>query len=135
MKWTFKSFIGLALLALGGVIFLNVLGFQGGWFIRTLLAIFIVGYAFKKIKQAESSTQKGFGIAVLLFGILMFFGAVHIIFGLLFGLVFIYFGLKMMGKNSKRATKEPLEVYGNTAAINEDAFDIEWNKKMNNKGE
>lgn len=125
----FKTFFGIMLLLLGGLIFFNVLGL--GWLVRIIISILIVSYAINKMKHAETSTEKGFGIVALIIGVLLFFGGVHMIFGLLIGLALIYFGFNMMNRDKKSsATKETFAVCGNTGSIQEDAFDLEWNKKM-----
>lgn len=127
----FKTFFGIMLLLFGGLIFFNVLGL--GWIVRIVLSILIVSYAINKIKRADRSTEKGFGIVALIFGVILFFGGVHMIFGLLIGLALIYFGMNMMKRSKENnVTKGTFAMCGNTTSMKEDAFDLEWNKKMKN---
>ena len=123
-----KTVFGMIFLLFGGLIFFNVLGL--GWLVRLVFSLVIIVYAINKLKQTETSKQKGFWIVILLFGMLLLFGGVHLLFGLLVGLSLIFVGFKIVKSDDRfNAPGDPLKLYGNTAMY-EDAFDIEWNKRM-----
>lgn len=123
-----KTVFGIILLAFGGMLLFHALGL--GWIFKLLISLAIVVYGLKKIQRAETTTQKGMGIVVLLFGFLLFFGGAHVLIGLLVGLTLIFVGMKLLKQNDKSPPlDDKLALHGN-ASVQEDAFDIEWNKKM-----
>lgn len=123
-----KTLVGVMLLLFGSLLFLNVLGL--GWVFRLFISLFIIIYAINKLKKAETSTQKAFASIILLFGIFLFFGGVPLLFGILVGLALIFLGVSLLKRANERDTpKDNVSLQGNSA-IYDDAFDMEWNKKM-----
>ncbi len=121
--------VGVVLLFLGGLLFFNLLGL--GWLIRVVISLFIIIYATKKLNRAETSTHKGVAIAALIFGILLLFGGVHKLFGLMVGIGLVYVGMKLFKRDEpQNASNNMLNMPRNTISVQEDAFDKEWNKKM-----
>lgn len=119
-----KTFFGVMLLVFGAMLLFHVLGLS--WIFRVFISLAIVIYGLKKIQRAETSLQKGLGIGLLLLGFLLFFGGFHVLIGLSFGSLLIYVGIKILKRNEK---EDKLTFQGNVL-VQEDVFDIEWNKKM-----
>lgn len=123
-----KIFFGIMLLVFGGMLLFHVLGL--GWIFKLLISLAIIIYGLKKLQRAETSMQKGLGIGLLLFGFLLFFGGVNVLIGLLVGFTLIFAGIKLLKQNHTRnSLEDKLTMQGNLS-VQEDAFDIEWNKKM-----
>lgn len=106
MSVTGKTMVGLVLFVVGGTILLGVLGIHLGGLISLAIAGLIMIYGIKKIVTASSRGQKWFGAALLIFGILMLVGAVHLIFKVLIALVVVYFGYKLLKGDHERPAAE-----------------------------
>lgn len=126
-----KTLFGIMLLAFGGMLLFHVLGL--GWIFKLLIFLAIVVYGLKKIHHAETMTQKGLGIVILLFGFLLLIGGANVLIGLLVGFTLIFVGVKLIKQNdNSHQLKEKLTLQGNVS-VHEDAFDREWNEKMKTK--
>jgi len=134
MKWMKKILIGFVMLAVGGMLLLSAIGLHAGWLIRLIVSLLIIVYGVKKIRRANTKLQKGWGIALFVFGILMLIGAAHLFIGIAIAVLLMYFGLKVMKNESKPHREQAMGAWeGAAATVQEDAFDVEWNKRMNKK--
>lgn len=91
-----KIFLGLTLIVVGVLVLLDKLGLG----IDRLIPMFIAGllmiYGCKKVLSAGSTGNKGWGIFVFLFGLLMLLNKLSLLFGCMLAIAIIYFGFKVM---------------------------------------
>ncbi|WP_216829397.1 LiaF transmembrane domain-containing protein [Alkalihalobacterium elongatum] len=130
MNWTGKAILGIVLLFIGANLFLQTLGIQIGGLIGLAISILLIIYGYQKLKSDEGSNL--LGMAILIFGLLLAIGHLHIFVGVFIATMIIYFGYRLVtGEKSKSLVDQEQEVAATTSdATNKskDAFDDEWNK-------
>lgn len=121
-----KSLAGIALVLFGAVVFFGMFGVHLGGIVAFALGIALVCYGVKKWKNGDNVLA----VIALILGVLMFGGSLPFLIGLLFAVICIYFGWKLMRK--EKDDSEPTLVYdgdmsGSGQSIDlEKNFDTEW---------
>ncbi|AUM63689.1 hypothetical protein GOP56_19465 [Brevibacillus sp. 7WMA2] len=91
-----KLFLGLTLIVVGVLVLLDKLGLGIDRLIPMFIAGLLMVYGCKKVLSAGSTGNKGWGIFVFLFGLLMLLNKLSLLFGCLLAIAIIYFGCKLM---------------------------------------
>ncbi|MFV8826893.1 LiaF transmembrane domain-containing protein [Alkalihalobacterium sp. APHAB7] len=130
MNWTGKAIVGIILLFIGANLFLQTLGIQLGGLIGLAISVLLVIYGYRKMKSDHGSNL--LGMAILIFGLLLAIGHLHIFAGIFIAAIIIYFGYRLVtGEKTKRLVDQDQEVAAATSDATQkskDAFDDEWNK-------
>lgn len=90
-------------MALGILMLLGFLGINVGWIIALIIPAFFVYQGWKLFTKRESKIKKGFGIALMIVGLLWLTGMLHVLIGLALAALLIYYGMKMINKNKSYA--------------------------------
>ncbi|MDE5414986.1 LiaF transmembrane domain-containing protein [Alkalihalobacterium chitinilyticum] len=130
MNWTGKAIVGIILLFIGANLFLQTLGIQIGGLIGLAISVLLIIYGYRKMKSDHGSNL--LGMAILIFGLLLAIGHLHIFTGIFIAAMIIYFGYRLVtGEKTKRVVDQDEEVAASTSDASQtskDAFDEEWNK-------
>lgn len=130
MNWTGKAIVGIILLFIGANLFLQTLGIQLGGLIGLAISVLLIIYGYRKMKSDHGSNL--LGMAILIFGLLLAIGHLHIFAGIFIAAMIIYFGYRLVtGEKTKRLVDQDQEVAASTSDATQkskDAFDDEWNK-------
>ncbi len=95
-----KILLGLVLLIVGTILFLDQFGIHLGSIIKLLIPGLIMVYGAKKILSPGGAGSKGLGIFVFLLGLLMLVGKLHVLFSSLLAVGIIYAGYCMLRRRS-----------------------------------
>ena len=95
--------LGIVLVIVGGLMLMGQLGINIGWIIALVIAGYLVFKGWDLYKHSESSGKRGFGIFLIVVGLLWMTGLLHVILGLAIAAGVIYFGWKMV-KDKKQVT-------------------------------
>ncbi|MEB1808004.1 MAG: hypothetical protein LPK26_12060 [Bacillaceae bacterium] len=130
MNWTGRAIVGIILLFIGANLFLQTLGIQIGGLIGLAISVLLIIYGYRKMKSDHGSNL--LGMAILIFGLLLAIGHLHIFAGIFIAAMIIYFGYRLVtGEKTKRVVDQDEEVAASTSEApqtSKDAFDDEWNK-------
>ncbi|OLO36452.1 hypothetical protein BTR23_15415 [Alkalihalophilus pseudofirmus] len=131
MNWTGKTVFGIILLFIGANLFLKTLGIQIGGLLGLAISVLLIIYGYRKMKSDTGSNI--FGMAILIFGLLLAIGHVHIFAGIFIAALIIYFGYRLFtGEKNKNPFEKDREEVAVTSSdemkSSTDAFDDEWNK-------
>ncbi|HET7627526.1 MAG TPA: hypothetical protein VFK44_03960 [Bacillales bacterium] len=132
-----KTLAGIVLVAIGGMMLLGMLGIHVGGLFHFIIAGILIYFGIKKLKEHHQVS----GIILLVIGILFLAGAIPFLFGTLIAVVCIFFGWRLMKRNSFHG--EPAHAYCSPRYTHEKAndidfdsdFDKEWNDIMNRKND
>lgn len=129
MRMTGKFIAGIALVLLGGWLFLGMFGIHLGGLIGFLLGAALIYFGVKKIKQ----DHKVLGVFSLIFGFMFLGGSLPFLIGLALAAVCIYYGWKLIKNDCPEREREPAAAYsGDMDFVDykdvkvEDSFDREW---------
>lgn len=86
-------------MALGILMLLGFLGIHMGWLIALIIPSFFVYQGWKLFTKREGKVKKGFGIALMIVGLIWLTGMLHVLIGLAIAALLIYYGMKMINKN------------------------------------
>lgn len=132
MKYSLKTLVGLILILAGIMIGLGVIGIDAGGLFGTIVSILFIFFGAKMMRRGETSLRRGFGTALLVFGILGLIGSAHFLFGVLFALVVLYIGWKMIKTVERKPAVAPAADSGIRSKLHkmESAFEDEWKRFM-----
>lgn len=138
-KGSYKA--GIAVMAIGILMLLGFLGINIGWIIALLIATYFVYQGWKLFTKSESSVKKGFGIALIIIGLLMLTGMLHVLIGLAIAALLIYYGMKLINKNKEITLHPEVEAAMGESGCNQSFshdfsykdydFLDEWENEMN----
>lgn len=126
-------------MALGIVMLLGFLGINVGWIIALVIPSFFVYQGWKLFTKRESKVKKGFGITLMIVGLLWLTGMLHVLIGLAMAALLIYYGLKMINKNKGLAFPKDVDMaMGEGYTANEFSYKDydyldEWEKELTKK--
>ncbi|MDF2682621.1 MAG: hypothetical protein K0R47_3811 [Brevibacillus sp.] len=121
-----KFLLGLVLLLIGGLVLLDQLGIDSGDILGLLVPGVIMLYGARKVMGHGGS--RFWGVLIFLFGLLMLFGKLHLLFHSILAIGIIYLGYSLI--RPKQAPKEgPAEWERQWAqrVLKEDSLD-NWEK-------
>jgi lia operon protein LiaI len=128
-------------MALGILMLLGFLGINVGWIIALVIPSFFVYQGWKLFTKRESKVKKGFGIALMIVGLIWLTGMLHVLIGLAIAAFLIYYGMKMINKNKSFAFSPEVEVsmgegFAATSSATEFSYKDydyldEWEKELN----
>ncbi|HEX7064029.1 MAG TPA: protein liaI [Bacillales bacterium] len=127
MRMTGKFIAGVALVLLGGWLFLGMFGIHLGGLITFFIGAVLICFGIKKLKQ----DHKVLGVISLIFGFMFLGGSLPFLISLAVAAVCIYFGWKLIKQEGRHS--EPAAAFsGETEFVDdrnlkvEDSFDREW---------
>ncbi|MEC1771643.1 hypothetical protein [Schinkia azotoformans] len=134
--------LGIAVMAIGILMLLGFLGINIGWIIALVIPSYFVYQGWKLFTTRDSKCTKGFGIALMIVGLLWLTGMLHVLIGLAIAALLIYYGMKIIQNNKVLSIAPEIEAAmgesSNTSPFanefsNKD-FDYldEWEKELNN---
>lgn len=125
-----KVILGLILLMVGALLILDLFGIHTGDLISFLIPGAIMLYGGKRLIHGGSAGKKGWGAFVFLFGLLMLIGKLDLLFSCLLAMIAIYFGYRLIRRQSKPVHSVPdvLERRWAEAVLKEDALD-RWERE------
>lgn len=88
--------LGIVLVIIGALMLLGQLGVNVGWIVALVIAGFLIFKGWSMYKHGESSGKRGFGIFLMVIGLLWMTGLLHVLLGLAIAAAIIYFGWKML---------------------------------------
>ncbi len=132
MKNKCSNKLGIVVMALGILMLLGFLGINIGWIIALVIPSFFVYQGWKLFTKHESKVKKGFGIALMIVGLLWLTGMLHVLIGLAIAACLIYYGMKMINKNKSFAFSPEVEVStGEGFSYKDYDYLDEWEKELN----
>ncbi|WP_139492302.1 LiaF transmembrane domain-containing protein [Brevibacillus dissolubilis] len=102
-----KILLGFVLLITGSLLFLDMLGIDGGDIFGFLIPGLIMVYGAKKLMAGEGKGGRWWGIMVFLFGFLMMIGKLDLLFTSALSIVVIYFGFKLLRSRNRDPHEAP----------------------------
>lgn len=123
---TGKKVFGVILLLIGASALLGMLGIHIGGIISMAIGVILIGYGMKQWKAGKQV----WATILLCIGILMLIGSLPMVFTLLLGAAFVYFGYKLITDDSGSGPEAPHTVPPHPHAGLNDPFDEEWEKIM-----
>lgn len=130
MSGSGKSLVGIILLLLGASVFFGMFGIHLGGIIAFAIAAALIWFGVKKLKAGHTVI----GVIALIIGIMMFAGSIPFLISVVFAVICIYFGWKLIKRDNDDPEPEP--AYGGTTYSHyedvkvEDNFDAEWKEFM-----
>lgn len=127
-----KVLLGIILLLVGGLMFLDQFGIHLGDLLGILLPAAILVYGARKVLQAESSGKRVWGIFLFLFGLLALFGKLHLLFGSFLAIAVIYLGYRLIRRKPVAADPVPtdLERHWAQAVLKQDDWLDRWERQV-----
>lgn len=135
--------LGIVLVIVGGLMLLGQLGINVGWIVALVIAGFLIFKGWSMYKNGESNGKRGFGIFLMVIGLLWMTGLLHIVLGLAIAAGIIYFGWKILKDkpHTPAATHPAFSAYNQQGPRNEpnrhgrefDHLD-EWEREVNRGG-
>lgn len=113
--------LGIVLVIVGGLMLLGQLGINVGWLVALVIACFLVYKGWRMYNDSDNSSKRGFGIFLMVIGLLWLTGLLHIVLGLAIAAGIIYFGWKMLKDKP------------HTTAVTEPAFSVNYEEGEHNE--
>lgn len=125
-----KVILGLILLTVGALLFLDLLGIDTGDLIGFLIPGAIMLFGAKRVVQGSSAGKKAWGAFLFLFGLLMLIGKLDLLFSCMLAIMAIYFGFRLIRRESRPVQHVPdiVERRWAEAVLKEDALD-RWERE------
>ncbi|GED67718.1 hypothetical protein BRE01_14200 [Brevibacillus reuszeri] len=126
-----KILLGLVLLLIGGLVLLDQLGIDSGDLIGVLIPSVIMLYGARKVMS--SSGSRFWGVIVFLFGLLMLFGKLHLLFHSILAIGVIYLGYRLLRPRPEQKEAPPAwERQWAQGILKEDKLD-DWERNVNRR--
>ncbi|MGG1664288.1 LiaF transmembrane domain-containing protein [Brevibacillus sp. NRS-1366] len=123
-----KILLGLVLLLIGGLVLLDQLGIDSGDLIGVLIPVVIMLYGARKVMG--SSGSRFWGVLVFLFGLLMLFGKLHLLFHSILAIGVIYLGYRLLRPQPEpKEAPKAWERQWAKGILKEDSLD-DWEKSV-----
>jgi len=123
-----KILLGLVLLLIGGLVLLDQLGIDSGDLIGVLIPAVIMIYGARKVMG--SSGSRFWGVLVFLFGLLMLFGKLHLLFHSILAIGVIYLGYRLLRPQPEhKEAPKAWERQWAQGILKEDSLD-DWEKNV-----
>jgi len=130
-----KVLLGILLLLVGGLLFLDQFGIDLGDLLGLLIPAAILVYGASKVMHAESTGKRCWGIFLFLFGLLALFGKLHLLFSSLLAIATIYLGYRLIRRKPFAADPVPsdLERHWAQSVLKDEDWLDRWEQQVQQK--